>query len=76
MLASTIYSHLITFIADQKLACIFWCEFIDFCQPVIDVIKALHVGDIVDHNYAVSAAVVCTKKSKFTYQSRLHNSLF
>ena len=45
-------------VTDEELVDVFGRVTVDFVQPLLDVVEGLLVGDVVDHNDAVGAAVV------------------
>ena len=45
-------------VADQQLVDVFRGVSVNFVEPLLDIVEGFHVGDIVNHDNAVSSAVV------------------
>lgn len=57
VLDDLLVSH-IALVADKKLVDTLGCVAVNLLEPLLDVVEAVHVGDIVDDANAVGAAVV------------------
>ena len=50
-------SH-IALVADEQLIDTLRCISVNFLQPLLDIIEAVHIGDVVDHADTVGATIV------------------
>lgn len=59
----------IGFVSDQQLHDIVIGELIDFSEPVLDILEALFIGDIIDQNNSMSSLIIAGSDSLKSFLS-------